>query len=53
MIKASEYYRKMIKSELKNEDFHDEKPNLNEGVRMINSSSNKDLSKFFIKFFNK
>jgi len=45
IIKASDYYRKMIKSELKNEDFIEEKPNFIEGLKIINSTSNKDLSK--------
>jgi len=41
MIKASDYYRKMLKLELKNEKVIEEKPDLISGLEMMDIISNK------------
>ena len=46
MIKASDYYRRMLKAQLKKENFYEEKPDLISGLEMIDFSVNKIISNY-------
>ncbi len=50
MIKASDYYRKSLKKELKNEIFNEEKPDLIHGLEMMDFINDQGLGIYFYNY---